>query len=174
MIKIEKLKSDRLITCAQFYEHVITDTPDMDKYGRWKRGLYPTEEDIENYIKKGAMYALSEGSVVIGAMAVTMNQGNDYHSINGSLSLADDEVAVIHILAVNPDYRGQGFGKRLIDEAVSIARKNGKKALRLDALASNSPAHRLYKNKGFVYRGMQNLYAANTGHTDFLFFELVL
>lgn len=56
----------------------------------------------------------------------------------------------------------------------SIARKNGKKALRLDALASNSPAHRLYKNKGFVYRGTQNLYATNTGHTDFLFFELVL
>ena len=43
----------------------------------------------------------------------------------------------------------------------SIARKNGKNARRLDALASNSPAHRLYKNKGFVYRGMQNLYAAN-------------
>ena len=56
----------------------------------------------------------------------------------------------------------------------SIARKNGKKALRLDALASNSPTHRLYKNKGFVYRGTQNLYVANTGHTDFLFFELVL
>ena len=39
MIKIEKFKSDRLIICAQFYDHVITDTPDMDKYGRWKRGL---------------------------------------------------------------------------------------------------------------------------------------
>ena len=42
MIKIEKFKSDRLIICAQFYDHVITDTPDMDKYGRC--GNIPLQE----------------------------------------------------------------------------------------------------------------------------------
>ena len=40
------------------------------------------------------------------------------------------------------------------------------------ALASNTPAHRIYERLGFEYRGMQHLYAENTGWTDFYFFEL--
>ena len=45
-------------------------------------------------------------------------------------------------------------------------------AIRLDALASNTPAHKLYERLGFEYRGKQHLYAENTGWTDFYFFEL--
>lgn len=174
MIKTERISYDRTMECVRFYHHVITDTPDMDRYGRWKIGLYPKKEDIESYIGKGEMYVLSEDDLIVGAMAVTMSQGDDYHSVDWSLPLADDEVSVVHVLAVNPDDRGKGFGEILIDEAVSIARKNGKKALRLDALAGNVPAHRLYAKKGFAYRGKQNLYAENTGWTDFFFFELEL
>ena len=174
MIRTERIRRDRTEECLQFYKHVITDTPDMDRYGRWKIGLYPMEQDIENYIGTGAMYVLSDDDVIIGAMAVTMNQGDDYHSIHWALPLADDEVSVIHVLSVNPDYQGKGVGKRLIEEAVLIARDNGKKALRLDALAGNTPAHRLYEKNGFAYRGKQNLYAENTGWTDFFFFELEL
>ena len=43
--------------------------------------------------------------------------------------------------------------------------------IRLDALASNTPAHRIYERLGFEYRGKQHLYAENTGWTDFFFFE---
>jgi ribosomal protein S18 acetylase RimI-like enzyme len=174
MIKAERIESDRSIECMQFYQHVIADTPDMDQYGRWKNGLYPTEKDIERYIEKGAMYVLAEDDAIIGAMAVTMNQGDDYHSIHWALPLADDEVSVIHVLAVRPEDQGRGFGERLIEEAVLIARNAGKKALRLDALAGNTPAHHLYAKKGFAYRGKQNLYVENTGWTDFFFFELEL
>lgn len=174
MIKIERIQGDRIIECMRFYEKVIADTSDMDKYGRWKSGLYPTKEDIEKYIITGTMYVLLEDDVILGAMALTMSQGDDYHSIEWLLPLADDEVSVIHVLAIHPDYQGKGFGKQLIDEAISLARSNEKKALRLDALASNTPAHGLYKQKGFVYRGKKNLYADNTGWTDFFFFELEL
>lgn len=38
-------------------------------------------------------------------------------------------------------------------------------------LASNTPARRMYERLGFEYRGKQNLYAENTGWTDFLFYE---
>ena len=50
--------------------------------------------------------------------------------------------------------------------------QNGKKSVRLDALASNTPAHKIYEALGFQYRGKQHLYAENTGWTDFFFFEL--
>lgn len=38
----------------------------------------------------------------------------------------------------------------------------------------NTPARRLYEKIGFEYRGKQNLFAENTGWTDFLYYELPL
>ena len=59
----------------------------------------------------------------------------------------------------------------MIREAVRMAGDKGMKAIRLDALATNTPAHKIYERLGFVYRGKQHLYADNTGWTDFYFFE---
>ena len=56
-------------------------------------------------------------------------------------------------------------------ETIRLAQNNGMQAIRLDALASNTPAHKIYERLGFEYRGKQHLYAENTGWTDFYFFE---
>lgn len=146
----------------------------MAVYARWSKGKHPTEEGIKAYINEGSMYLYCERGVIVGAMAVTMYQGEDYHAIDWSQQLPDDKVAVIHILAVIPDIQGKGIGSEMIREAIRLAQDNGMQAVRLDALASNTPAHRLYERLGFEYRGKQHLYAENTGWTDFYFFELNL
>ena len=104
-------------------------------------------------------------------MAVTMYQGEDYHAIDWFKQVSDNEVAVIHILAVSPAFQGSGTASEMVREAIRLAKARGMKAIRLDALASNTPAHKLYKNLGFEYRGKQHLFAENTGWTDFYFFE---
>ena len=80
-------------------------------------------------------------------------------------------MAVIHILAVHPDRQGSGVGSEMVREAIRLARENGMKAVRLDALASNTPAHSMYKRLGFEDRIKQPLYAENTGWTDLYFLE---
>jgi ribosomal protein S18 acetylase RimI-like enzyme len=117
------------------------------------------------------MYTYKENDAIVGAMAVTMYQGEDYHAIEWSQQVLDNEAAVIHILAVSPDTQGKGIGSEMIREAIRLAKTCGMKAIRLDALASNTPAHKIYKTLGFEYRGKQHLYAENTGWTDFYFFE---
>ena len=62
--------------------------------------------------------------------------------------------------------------EKMIEEGICLAKKEGKKAVRLDALESNTPAHRMYEAMEFQCRGRQKLYAENTGWTYFLFFEL--
>ena len=141
-----------------FYDDVTERTSEMATYARWSKGKHPTI-----YRNNGK---------IVGAMAVTMYQSEDYHAIDWSQQVADDEVAVIHILAVSPDYQGKGIGSEMIREAIRIALSKGMQAIRLDALASNTPAHKLYERLGFEYRGKQHLYAENTGWTDFYFFEL--
>ena len=160
---------DAIIT---FYDDVTERTPEMATYARWSKGKHPTVEGIRAYIDEGSMYLYRESGAIVGAMAVTMSQGEDYHDINWMQQVADDKVAVIHILAVSPDAQGKGIGSKMIREAIRLAIDNGMQAIRLDALASNTPAHRLYERLGFEYRGKQHLYAENTGWTDFYFFEL--
>ena len=154
-----------------FYDDVTERTPEMATYARWSKGKHPTEEGIRAYIDEGSMYVYQEGGEIIAAVALTMYQGEDYHAIQWSRQVADAEVAVIHILAVSPDRQGTGIGSEMIREAIRLAQRRGMKAIRLDALASNTPAHKLYERLGFEYRGTQHLYAENTGWTDFLFFE---
>ena len=62
----------------------------------------------------------------------------------------------------------------MMEEVISLAMEKGKKAIRLDTLASNIPAQHMYEKLGLEYRGKQNLYAENTGWTDFLYYELPL
>ena len=159
---------DAIIT---FYDDVTERTPEMTTYARWQKGKHPTEEGINAYINEGSMYLHRDNGKIVGAMAVTMYQGEDYHAIEWAQQVPDDEVAVIHILAISPDAQGKGVGSEMIREAIRLAQNNGMQAIRLDALASNTPAHKIYERLGFEYRGKQHLYADNTGWTDFYFFE---
>ena len=154
-----------------FYDDVTARTPEMATYARWSKGKHPTVEGIRAYIDEGNMYLYRECGAIVGAMAVTMYQDEDYHSIEWTQQVVDDKVAVIHILAVSPDAQGNGIGSEMIREAIRMAESKGMQTIRLDALASNTPAHRLYERLGFEYRGKQHLYAENTGWTDFYFFE---
>ena len=154
-----------------FYDDVTARTPEMATYARWSKGKHPTVKGIRAYIDEGSMYLYRECGAIAGAMAVTMYQDEDYHAIEWTQQVVDDKVAVIHILAVSPDAQGNGIGSEMIREAIRMAESKGMQTIRLDALASNTPARRLYERLGFEYRGKQHLYAENTGWTDFYFFE---
>lgn len=155
-----------------FYDDVIERTPEIEKHARWQHGKHPTADGIKSYVNEGCMYLYKEQDTIVRAMALTMYQGADYHAIGWSRQVQDDEVSVIHILAVSPDKQGTGIGSEMVREAINLAKAKGMKSIRLDALATNTPAHKIYERLGFVYKGKQHLYAENTGWTDFFFFEL--
>ena len=170
-MRLEQATQNDFDAIIAFYDDVTERTPAIATYARWQKGKHPTTEGIKSYVGEGSMYLYRENGKIVGAMALTMYQGDDYHAIKWARQVKDDEAAVIHILAVSPDWQGKGVGTEMIREAVRLAQSRGMKAIRLDALASNTPAHRLYERLGFEYRGTQHLYAENTGWTDFLFFE---
>ena len=171
-MKLELATQQDFEPIIAFYDNVMERTPEIATYARWSKGKHPTIEGIRAYINEGSMYLYRMQGAIVGAMAVTMYQGEDYHAVDWSRQVPDDKVAVIHILAVSPDAQGNGIGSEMIREAILLAQNNGMLAVRLNALASNTPAHRIYERLGFEYRGQQHLYAENTGWTDFYFFEI--
>ena len=164
--------ADDLAAVREKYIEVIEHTKDMNIHARWIYGKHPTDAMIQSYIDRQEMYLFMDGQNVVGMIAVAMYQGEDYHEILWSENLKDDEVASLHILAVLPEYQGKVVSNKMMAEIISLVRENGKKTIRLDVLASNIPARRMYERLGFAYRGKQNLFAENTGWTDFLYYEL--
>ena len=157
-----------------FYRHVAENTKDIREYCRWVYGLHPSPRAIEKYIDDGNMYYKEENGTIVAAVAVTFFQGEEYRNTNWARKAQDNEVSVLHLLAVDPERSGRGIGRKTVEDVIEISGKRGMKAVRLDALASNTPALNLYASLGFAVRGRENWFAENTGDTDFLLLEKVL
>ena len=164
---MKRCVSGDLPRILNFYQLVINETEDMPVHARWVYGQHPTEEMITNYVNQGNMYCSEDGNDIAAAVAVTPYQTEDYHGIDWQMALKDDEVAVVHILAVNPCFRSRGCAKAIMRDVISLANNKGLKAVRLDALACNIPAHQLYESLGFLKRDVRRWYAENTGWFDF-------
>ena len=141
---------------------------------KWKKNIYPCDNDWSQYIQKGEMYFVQQQGQTVGALALTNSQNENYHRIAWAVEAKDDEVAVIHLLAIDPELQGRGLARAVLEEAVRTAKASGKKALRLDAIATNTPAQALYERFGFVNRGTAEDYYESTGTVDFVFYEYPL
>lgn len=74
-------------------------------------------------------------------------------------------------MGVHPDFSGKGFAKTLITEALSMAKKQDLMVARLDMLAGNTSAERLYKGMGFQHIDTIQMYYYDAGWTHFKLYE---
>ena len=59
------------------------------------------------------------------------------------------ENADLERIALLPDYRGKGYGGKLLDELLSGAKTRGAEQMFLEVRCSNETALRLYESRGF-------------------------
>jgi ribosomal protein S18 acetylase RimI-like enzyme len=53
-------------------------------------------------------------------------------------------------ISVDENFRGQGIGKKLLNELISFAKESGFKSIRLDVINTNPRAKKLYEKVGFT------------------------
>ena len=134
---------------------------------RWKKGVYPSDTDWIPYIKNNEMYLTLLDGDLVGAVVLTKSQTKEYQNIPWQISVTDNEVSVIHLLAIDPEQQGKGLATVILDEAIKNAIAMKKRAVRLDAISTNIPAQKLYEKYGFINCGTQQLYYTSTGWTSF-------
>ena len=61
-------------------------------------------------------------------------------------------------IAVIPERRGEGIGRRLLLESISVAASRGTRSLYLEVRESNDVARRLYEKVGFSVVGVRKQY----------------
>jgi len=93
---------------------------------------------------------------------------------HGILSVAAGESHMLNV-CVHPDYRGQGFGKGLVEHLLIIARQKKAKRIYLEVRPSNLVACKLYENLGFNEIGIrENYYPSYLGREDALVLAMEL
>lgn len=88
--------------------------------------------------------AALDGDLVVGNIIATRG---DTATMNHLVGLA---------MALDPPYRGQGIGSRLLDRALTWAKAAGAEKAILSVLAINAPALGLYRKFGFQVEGRRS------------------
>jgi L-phenylalanine/L-methionine N-acetyltransferase len=84
---------------------------------------------------------------------------NDHYESVGMFKLFPMPHRNAHIMylggvAIHPDFGGQGFGKKMMQTVIEMAKQNGAKRIELSTATVNATAIRLYESIGFEQEGV--------------------
>ena len=71
-------------------------------------------------------------------------------------------------LAIHPDFGGKGFGKKMMQEIIDLAKEKGILRLELSVGSENFQAQKLYEKLGFVQEGVLRKYTNLVNEGRFL------
>ena len=151
-------------------EFYIEVSSNKNNKARWHYGLYPTDEDINNAINSKELYILLEDNKIISAAILRMQEDEIYKDTNWN----NNNPAVVHLLATSFSKQHQGYGKKLLQYLIKIAKTHNKESIHLDIVFDNDDARKLYESLGFVCIENKKLYYPDTGLMYSSLFELLI
>lgn len=171
---ISKAEPQEYEAVRAFYFDVIDGFEGREFRPGWQKDVYPAPEELSSLIGKGELYVGKEDGEIVSAMAFNHDSNEGYAQVSWPTEAAPDEVFVLHMLGVRPSRWQNGIAGEMVRYAVSLAKAQCGKAIRLDVLKGNLPANRLYESAGFRKLHTLTMYYPDTGYTDFELYELAL
>ena len=152
-MELRQASERELQKVLDFYHEASDEMIDTPYDCRWRRDMHPTDEFLAYFVRKGDMSILTDGEVLVAAVGIDHDLGHDYGALPWLTDASEEEVAVVHLLAVRRGYRGQGLSRKLLRASLDRAHEMGMRTARLDATSNNAPAIALYRSEGFVVVG---------------------
>ena len=133
---------------------VFANYPDQ---GGWSEDDLKVRLNEEWFDEKGFFVAEDKGELI--GFCWTKIHGAHTHSHNGEDDdHGHDALGEIYVLAVNPDYKGQGVGRDLTITGLNYLKYQGLNNVMLYVGVENKPAFNLYKSLGFNEFGSDVMY----------------
>ena len=168
--KAVKGEEERVLS---FYYELIDLMKEREYKPSWTKGVYPAMEDIGPAIANSELYLALEGERIIGAFILNRRQGDGYDKVSWTVPAEPGKVSVVHLLAVYPGNHRSGTGTMLLQKIVELCRDRGDDVIRLDTLANNLPAKRLYEGFGFQVSGDIDVECEGVGVKKFTLYEYI-
>ena len=116
----------------------------------WVEGVYPTDETAEKAFKNGDLFVMEEDGKILASARINQHQEEEYRAADWKYKgVPDQEVMVIHTLAVDPECSGKGYGSAMVKFYEDYAMEHGCRYLRMDTGEVNQTARRMYKKLGY-------------------------
>lgn len=120
---------------------------------QWQ-GLYPNRETVQADIAARKGYFLTRGENIMAYMCLDFSGEPAYSAIKGEwLTPEDAEYLVIHRLAFDERYRGNGLASAAFALAEQLCAQSGVGSIRADTDMDNMIMQHVLKKNGFVCCG---------------------
>ena len=151
---IRRGKESDLEPIAKIYERIQDNEEKIKELTGWKKGIYPTIDDARDMLEKNELFVMEADGKVVASARINKAQVDVYSKAKWEYDAPDDEVMVLHTLAVDPLEKGNGYGTAFVGFYERYALENGCHYLRIDTNAINAPARGLYKKLGYKEVGI--------------------
>jgi ribosomal protein S18 acetylase RimI-like enzyme len=111
---------------------------------------YPNDAVFQRDIDLNQLWIAEVNGSIAGVAAITMDQEPDYTQVGWDIN---EPAVVVHRLAVDPAFRGQGAAGALMQKAEEIAVERDITALRVDTNTQNEATQRLFPKLGYLLAG---------------------
>lgn len=168
---IEKAAVGDLSALGRLFDELCDYLAATENFPGWEKGRYPVLAVAEEAFAADSLYVARRNGQIVGTVTLNHLEPPAYGDAAWQIR---DAAAVVHTLAVHPDYLHHGVGRALMEYAVNWAREQGSRAIHLDTYEKNTPAKRLYESLAFRFCGKIDLGYAAWGREWYDTYELVL
>ena len=167
-----RMKLTQPISCRPAVESDIEDIMLIVRQARnylkkhrvdqWQ-GEYPTQDIFAADIANGECYAVTYGERLAGFFCLTEAPESGYDKITDGKWHGEGKYCTLHRMAIEARFRGTGLSDMLVDFADETAKAKGAECVRTDTHRKNKAMQKLFKRKGYAYRG-NVLVSSEPGH----------
>lgn len=120
---------------------------------QWQDG-YPNEENLREDIIQGESYVMLLDDKIVATAVISFRGESTYNEIYRGNWLSDREYAVVHRVAVNDGYKGQGLSHKIIEFSQKKCKELGYSSIKIDTHKDNFVMRSLLEKNGFKYCGI--------------------
>lgn len=129
---------------AYFKEHGIN---------QWQNG-YPSAETIRRDILNHNGYVLVKDGLIVATVTVSFGGEETYSKIYDGKWMTDQAYAVIHRLAVDNHYKGNGLASAVLADIEKMCLGRRVRSIRVDTHRDNKSMQRMLEKNCFAYCGI--------------------
>ncbi|WP_315120474.1 GNAT family N-acetyltransferase [uncultured Clostridium sp.] len=141
---IRKATMEDLKDIMEIIKDTIVEMHSYNNY-QWDES-YPQEKDFINDIQKGDLFVSENHGKLVGFVCINKVEPVEYDGLNWSLN---ENIMVIHRMAVNPNSRRKGIGRKLMEFADELAFENNIRYLKTDTYSLNTKMNILFSKCGY-------------------------
>ena len=151
---VRKSEAADINAIAAIYDKIHTAEEKGEAVIGWERGIYPERDTAVAALKRGDIFVIEDGGIIVGTGILNKIQVDVYVQGNWKYDADPSEVMVMHTLVIDPDYKGRGYGKRFVKFYEEYALSNSCPYLRIDTNEKNNAARNFYKKLGYKEVGI--------------------